>query len=70
LHEPPARFTVDVERNRASIRRVAALEPELVVFGHGPALRDAAGPLAAFAAALPDEEDRPTAEAQRTTARR
>lgn len=54
LHEPPERFTVDPERNRASIRRVAALHPELIVFGHGPALRDAADRLAAFAAALPE----------------
>jgi len=41
LHEPPARFTLDPERNRASIRRVAALRPRLIVFGHGPAWRDA-----------------------------
>jgi hydroxyacylglutathione hydrolase len=52
LHEPPARFTLDPERNRASIRRVAALRPAVVVFGHGPASRDPAA-LAAFAAALP-----------------
>jgi hydroxyacylglutathione hydrolase len=52
LHEPPTRFTLDVERNRASIRQVAELRPELVVFGHGPALRGAAEPLARFAAAL------------------
>ena len=52
LHEPPARFTVDVERNRASIRRVAALRPETMVFGHGPAWRDPDA-LERFAAALP-----------------
>ena len=52
LHEPPAVFTPDPARNRESIRRVAALEPALVCFGHGPPLRDAAK-LTRFAAALP-----------------
>ncbi len=52
LHEPPVAFTPDPARNRESIRRVAALEPALVCFGHGPPLRDAAK-LARFAAALP-----------------
>jgi len=52
LHEPPARFTLDPERNRDSIRRVAALRPALIVFGHGPAWRDPDA-LEAFAAALP-----------------
>jgi glyoxylase-like metal-dependent hydrolase (beta-lactamase superfamily II) len=50
LTEPPA-FIGDRTRNRASIRRLAALEPALAVFGHGPPLRDPAA-LAAFAAAL------------------
>lgn len=40
LHEPPPFFTPDVARNRESARRLAALEPELVCFGHGPPLRD------------------------------
>jgi hydroxyacylglutathione hydrolase len=52
LHEPPAVFTPDPARNRESIRRVAALEPALVCFGHGPPLRDP-GKLARFAASLP-----------------
>jgi hydroxyacylglutathione hydrolase len=52
LHEPPAIFTPDPARNRESIRRVAALEPALVCFGHGPPLRDPAK-LARFANALP-----------------
>ncbi|MGZ4202200.1 MAG: MBL fold metallo-hydrolase, partial [Thermoleophilaceae bacterium] len=52
LHQPPAVFTPDPARNRESIRRVAALEPALVCFGHGLPLRDAAK-LARFAAALP-----------------
>jgi len=53
LHEPPAAFTPDVERNRESIRTIAALRPRLVLAGHGPPLRDAAEPLAALAASLP-----------------
>ena len=40
LHEPPAFFTPDPARNRESMRRLAALEPELVCFGHGAPLRD------------------------------
>jgi glyoxylase-like metal-dependent hydrolase (beta-lactamase superfamily II) len=51
LREPLAVFTPDPARNRESIRRIAALEPALACFGHGPPLR---GPdeLAAFAAAF------------------
>jgi glyoxylase-like metal-dependent hydrolase (beta-lactamase superfamily II) len=51
LREPPAILTIDPARNRASARRLAALEPELVLFGHGPPLRDPAK-LGAFAEAL------------------
>jgi glyoxylase-like metal-dependent hydrolase (beta-lactamase superfamily II) len=42
--------TVDPERNRASQRKLAELRPELVLFGHGPALRDP-GALARFVGA-------------------
>jgi glyoxylase-like metal-dependent hydrolase (beta-lactamase superfamily II) len=42
LHEPPEFFTPDVARNRESARRLAALEPALVCFGHGAPLRDTA----------------------------
>jgi glyoxylase-like metal-dependent hydrolase (beta-lactamase superfamily II) len=52
LHEPPRAFTVDPARNRESARRLAALEPQLVLFGHGHPLRDAAK-LKAFAQSLP-----------------
>src|SRR4051794_7437365 len=51
LHEPPARFTPEVARNRAQIRRLAGLRPALVVFGHGRPWRDPEA-LARFAAAL------------------
>lgn len=53
LHEPPVLFTVNPVLNRESIRRVAALAPEIVCFGHGPPLRNAAAPLKAFADSLP-----------------
>lgn len=52
LHEPPRMFTPDPARNRDFSRRIAALEPAVACFGHGPPWRDA-GALAAFAAALP-----------------
>ena len=51
LHEPPRLLTHDPERNRESIRRLAALRPALVLFGHGPPLRDA-DRLARFAESL------------------
>jgi len=52
LHEPPRVFTPDPARNRESARRLAALEPALVCFGHGPPLRDTRK-LASFVEALP-----------------
>jgi glyoxylase-like metal-dependent hydrolase (beta-lactamase superfamily II) len=52
LHEPPAAFTPDPPRNRASARRLAELRPRLSCFGHGPPLRDP-GRLADFVAQLP-----------------
>jgi hydroxyacylglutathione hydrolase len=42
LREPLRPLTIDPERNRESMRRLARLEPELVLFGHGPPLRDTA----------------------------
>ena len=51
LREPPRIFTRDPRRNRESARRLAALEPELALFGHGPPLRDPAA-LKAFVAEL------------------
>jgi hydroxyacylglutathione hydrolase len=52
LHEPKWFFTPDPARNRESMRRLAALEPTLVCFGHGRPLRDPAK-LSAFTARLP-----------------
>ena len=51
LREPPVPFTSNPAENRRSARRLAALEPELVCFGHGPPLRDP-GKLREFAARL------------------
>jgi hydroxyacylglutathione hydrolase len=52
LREPPRVLTSDPPRNRESVRRIAALEPAVVLCGHGPPLRDPAR-LRAFADALP-----------------
>ena len=40
LRPPPDFFTADVAQNRESARKLAALEPALVCFGHGPPHRD------------------------------
>jgi glyoxylase-like metal-dependent hydrolase (beta-lactamase superfamily II) len=52
LREPKWFFTPDPARNRESIRKLAALEPALVCFGHGAPMRDPAA-LREFAARLP-----------------
>jgi hydroxyacylglutathione hydrolase len=51
LHEPKVAFTLDPVRNRESIRKLAALEPQVLCFGHGPAVT--AGELHAFVERLP-----------------
>jgi hydroxyacylglutathione hydrolase len=40
LGPPPGVATVDPGANRVSMRRLAELRPALVLFGHGPPLRD------------------------------
>ena len=40
LHEPKPYLTPDPAENRRSARKIAALEPKLVLFGHGAPLRD------------------------------
>ena len=40
LCEPPRLLTHDPALNRESARRLAQLQPALVLFGHGPPLRD------------------------------
>lgn len=40
VREPPDNFTYSPAENRRSIRRLAALEPSLLLPGHGPAITD------------------------------
>jgi len=42
MHGPPMYFTPDWDSARESVRRLAALEPELVITGHGRPMRGAA----------------------------
>ncbi|MDX1420322.1 MAG: MBL fold metallo-hydrolase [Rubricoccaceae bacterium] len=53
LREPPELFTPDPAQNRASARTLLGLRPKLVLFGHGPPLRDP-GRFEAFIQALPE----------------
>jgi glyoxylase-like metal-dependent hydrolase (beta-lactamase superfamily II) len=41
MHGPPMYFTQNWQQSRTSVERLAALEPELAVTGHGPAMRGA-----------------------------
>src|SRR4029077_14918101 len=52
LDEPPKDLTPDPAGNRRSIRKLAELEPSLILPGHGPAVTDIAA-FERFAAALP-----------------
>jgi glyoxylase-like metal-dependent hydrolase (beta-lactamase superfamily II) len=52
IKEPPDVFTYDPAENRRSIRKLAALEPSLILPGHGPAVTDM-GAFERFVAALP-----------------
>lgn len=52
LGEPPDIFTYDPAENRRSIHKLAALEPSLILPGHGPAVTDI-GAFKRFVAALP-----------------
>ena len=42
LLEPPAMFTVDSDKNRESLLKLANLKPKTVLFGHGKPLMDGA----------------------------
>jgi glyoxylase-like metal-dependent hydrolase (beta-lactamase superfamily II) len=53
LREPFGFVTPDPARNRASMRRLVELEPEIACFGHGPVLTGAAPKLRAFTERLP-----------------
>ncbi len=52
LAEPPELFTYDPAENRRSIRKLAELDPALILPGHGPAVTDIAA-FERFVAALP-----------------
>jgi glyoxylase-like metal-dependent hydrolase (beta-lactamase superfamily II) len=52
LDEPPDHLTPDPAENRRSIRKLAELEPRMILPGHGPAVTDMAA-FQRFAAALP-----------------
>ena len=52
IRQPLGIFTYDQPLNRRSERRLAELEPKLLLFGHGPPLRDP-GAVKAFVATLP-----------------
>jgi hydroxyacylglutathione hydrolase len=52
LAEPPRIFTYDPAENRRSIRKLAELEPTLILPGHGPAVTDI-GAFESFVARLP-----------------
>ncbi len=53
LREPKDYFTPDPAENRRSARKLAALEPKLVLFGHGPPVRDTKK-FVDFVSGLPD----------------
>jgi glyoxylase-like metal-dependent hydrolase (beta-lactamase superfamily II) len=41
LHGPPRYFTIDWAKSKASVEAIAALEPNLVISGHGRAMEGA-----------------------------
>jgi glyoxylase-like metal-dependent hydrolase (beta-lactamase superfamily II) len=52
IKEPPDIFTYDPAENRRSIRKLAALEPSVILPGHGPAVTDISA-FGRFVATLP-----------------
>ena len=52
IKEPPKLFTYDPAENRRSIQKLAALEPSIILPGHGPPVTDIAA-FERFVAALP-----------------
>jgi hydroxyacylglutathione hydrolase len=53
VQEPPEIFTMDPVQNRRSIRKLAGLDPSVILPGHGPELRDRAK-FERFVERLPD----------------
>jgi glyoxylase-like metal-dependent hydrolase (beta-lactamase superfamily II) len=58
LRLPPALLTADPDENLTSARRIAALDPAIVCFGHGPPLRYGARMRAVLAAKVRSREAR------------
>jgi glyoxylase-like metal-dependent hydrolase (beta-lactamase superfamily II) len=54
VRQPPDEMTYDPPLNRRSIRKLAALEPSLILPGHGPAITDM-DEFTRFVAALPTD---------------
>jgi glyoxylase-like metal-dependent hydrolase (beta-lactamase superfamily II) len=54
VRQPPDEMTYDPALNRRSIRKLAALEPSLILPGHGPAITDMDA-FTRFVAALPTD---------------
>jgi glyoxylase-like metal-dependent hydrolase (beta-lactamase superfamily II) len=52
IKEPPPLFTYDMAENRRSIRKLADLDPALILPGHGPEVTDMAA-FERFVSALP-----------------
>jgi hydroxyacylglutathione hydrolase len=52
IKEPPGVFTYDPAENRRSIRKLAALDPSLILPGHGPVVTDMAA-FERFVSSLP-----------------
>jgi hydroxyacylglutathione hydrolase len=52
IRQPPDEMTYDPAENRRSIQKLAALEPSLILPGHGPAITDMAA-FGRFVATLP-----------------
>jgi hypothetical protein len=38
MHGPPMYFTQDFDASKASVEKLAALQPQLAITGHGPAM--------------------------------
>jgi glyoxylase-like metal-dependent hydrolase (beta-lactamase superfamily II) len=62
IKEPPDAFNVDTAENRRSIRKLAELEPSIILPGHGEAITDIPA-FERFVAALASEADARRAEA-------
>lgn len=57
LKGPMPEFTVDMPTAEESVRKLAAMEPQVILFGHGPPVqRDAAAQLRRLARSRPTDD--------------